>query len=119
MFPTVDTTSFGPFMFVNLKRVQPPPVFRDWWVELEDCTGMEGDFDAMGWYFADRIYKWGEAVLAIYFETPPEVIIQRNRPPEQLEDIVKHEALHHFLAAPGRDQHIFGVFTHCLPLEYD
>ncbi len=131
-FPVDDGHIYiGPFQFDKLTAIEPPPEFLAWWSEMKACTGIkavvpeEDDFNLIGWFFADGIYKWRESLLGIYFEIPPEIIINppeivaaRDSTPRLFEDIIKHEILHHLLYlqhGPVKQQP-FKMFTYCLPL---
>ena len=107
-------TVVGPFIFFDLDPVIPQTPFREWWAEMEVCTGIQKPFDDIQWFVADAIYNivrlaeaWG-----IYYFSPPEIVVVRNMTLEQIEQTVKHEALHHLLALRGHDN---DTFARCLP----
>ncbi len=128
-------TYIGQFQLNSLKRVNPPAEFLLWWDEMKVCTGLKAaypeddGFDKLGWFYADAIYRFGEFLLGLSFEVPPEVIVLTpelvsiiDPTPRLFEGIIKHEILHHLLylqEGPVRasvQQPPFKQFTHCLPL---
>src|SRR5262245_37234168 len=30
---------------------EPEPIFREWWRQMEECSAITGDYDAIHWYF--------------------------------------------------------------------
>jgi hypothetical protein len=39
-----------PFRPKDGVRYDPPPVYRQWWSTLEQCSGLRGDFSRVLWY---------------------------------------------------------------------
>ena len=118
-FPRVhgvsSVTIGAPFLYFNLEPVVPQEKFRDWWQEMEQCAGVKKAFDEVAWYVADVIYSFAQnqGAWGIYYHTPPEIIIVRNRSEARIENTAKHEILHHLL----RDNHDGVTFLRCVPKE--
>ena len=116
-FPRIASVStvtlVGPFLFFDLEHVIPQPPFRQWWAEMEACTGIRKPFDGVEWYVADLIFNavnrftaWG-----IYYASPPEIVLVRDQTLPQLEDTVKHETLHHLVENTDHEEE---AFVRCL-----
>ena len=106
------------FLFFDLDPLVPQQEFRDWWAEVEACSGVQKPFDGIAWYVADIIYNYLEEREAwgIYYKSPPEIVILRLQTGLELEDTVKHEILHHLgFMGPAHDE---SVFDRCLPMEH-
>ena len=105
------------FLYFDLLPLAPQQNFRDWWDEVEACSGVRKPFDGVTWYVADVIYNFDERreAFGIYYESPPEIVIAHHRSMPELEDTVKHEILHH-LGFMGPD-HNEAVFNRCLLLK--
>ena len=110
-------TLVGYTLIFDLTKMDPLPVFRQWWVETEECTGLRGDFDSVrGWYKANWMVNplKSEAYRGIYFTNLFEIVVQSNLSSERFENTVKHEILHHLISVPGHDE---TAFVQCLPLD--
>ncbi len=116
-FPRIASVSsvtvVGPFLYFDLDPVIPQQPFRDWWAEMEGCTGIRKAFDALRWFVADGIYNAAEWFTAwgIYYPDPPEIVVVRNQNVVRLEDTVKHEILHHLIQNSDHDEE---TFVRCL-----
>lgn len=40
---------------VNGRLFDPPPIYADWWAQVEDCTSTEAPFERVIWYQAEKI----------------------------------------------------------------
>ena len=118
-FPAIRSVSrvtlVGYYLFFDLSPIQPPPEFQVWWAEMEGCTGIQSDFDAIAWYQATQIVNPSrdEAYWGIYFPNPPEIAVLRNVPASRMENTAKHEILHHLIKDGGHNEK---AFNRCLPL---
>ena len=119
-FPRVNSVSsvtiVEEVLYFNLEPVVPQQPFRNWWKEMETCTGIQKSFDDVRWFVANVIFDVVEGpglmIWGSYYNTPPEIIVVRNQTLAALEDTVKHETLHHLLWGTDHEEE---VFAHCLP----
>ena len=112
----VSSVTIGtPFLYFNLEPVNPQVKFREWWIQMEKCAGVRRPFDEVAWYVADVIYGFAknQGAWGVYYHTPPEIIIVRNRSEARIENTAKHEILHHLLSGT----HDGATFLRCLPKE--
>lgn len=91
------------------ERFDPPAIYRTWWVEAQECSGKQGDFDRLrffevlapldedGWLFPCR----PDLQCSAFWEPPHDIVLA----PAVLtiERFVKHEMLHDLLAGPSPD----------------
>lgn len=86
-----------------------PSIYKEWDAEVEECLGMEGDFEAVRWWTADEIYTDGERVGALT-DLPSDIVIRSDlveRP-----NIVRHESEQHIRQA-GNEIHLPNGSTQC------
>ena len=117
-FPIINgvsqVTLVGYTLLFDLSPITPHPDFRIWWAEMEECTGVHGDFDVIKWYQASQVINplEGMAYWGVYFKDPPEIVLLRGMALERFENTVKHEMLHHLMFG----NHNENLFNRCLPL---
>ncbi len=76
----------------------PPAVYRDWWVEIEACAQLTGDFDQIDWYevpgdrYACPAYTNG---CAGWWQPPHTIYMAETRLSDRR--LVEHEMLHDLL----------------------
>ena len=118
-FPVVRSVSsvtlVGFLLLFDLAPVNPPPSFRVWWSEMEECTGYQGNYDAMKWFLASQIAHpgKGESYWGVHFSDLGTIAVLRGLSDERLENTVKHEIIHHLILDP---EHRELAFTNCLPV---
>lgn len=99
----------------------PPPAYARWWQELEECTGLTGDFSTVAWEVVagDVIPRKEQDVAGVYW---------RNRRLIQLAEswvthsgIVKHEMLHALSPVQGHGHWAYMISNPCgvTPYEYN
>lgn len=80
------------------REFTPEPVFRQWWGEMEVCSGERGSFDAVRWYVVS-----GEIPFAVkgvpypvvgYWDPKNNRIVLLEYLPNQRAPVIRHEALH-------------------------
>ena len=117
-FPTVRSVSsvtlINYLLLFDLAPVTPHPSFRIWWAEMEECTGSQGDFEAMSWYLASQIAHPGKGLSywGVHFSDLVAIVALRGMTNERLENTIKHEIIHHLILDP---EHRELAFTNCLP----
>lgn len=40
---------------VGAVPLDPPPIYRSWWQEVEACSGRSSNFDAISWYYVPNV----------------------------------------------------------------
>lgn len=91
---------------------EPLPIYRQWWAEMEACSGLHGRLDRVAWsYYPDT--------LAVVFETPwgktdgiyshPDEAIMVVRGVIDKRRVIAHEMLHALRHAGGHPP----VFARC------
>lgn len=110
-----DVTVIGTMLFFDLEPIIPQQDIKRWWKEMEVCTGITRSFDGVDWYVADVILdlRAQQTNFGLYYYRPPEIILLRGQTPEQIENTVKHEVLHH-LINDFEVTHDEEQFTRCL-----
>jgi hypothetical protein len=73
---------------------EPLPVYAEWWVATEACSGRSGDFARITWYTASSI-TGDQAIARGAWSPPHDIIIVRSYQDDEL--TVRHEMLHDLL----------------------
>lgn len=71
----------------------PLPVYREWYAELEACTGIKGDFDVIRFFTAESITEGGEP-RGGYWTPPHKITLQDNMVEPVFAWLIKHELMH-------------------------
>jgi hypothetical protein len=82
----------------------PPREWRSLWAEVEACSGMEGDFDAVRWFTVEGlVVAYGKSYHAAWLPEGPPVpnAIVYDRRKLEVERVVKHEMLHAIARYPA------------------
>lgn len=90
-----------------LEPFAPPPVYRTWWIEVERCTGLVGEFAEIRWYTGESLSLDGAEVFGLW-ASPRTIVVERfyltSAP------AIKHEMLHHITHGElGHTHPAFGV----------
>lgn len=93
---------------MGLQEAQPydAPELRTLWNEVEACSGLVGDFDAVRWYLAPNgIKRNGVWVNALWREDGNKIFLT---PPFKADPrTIKHEEMHALLQTPGHPAYYF------------
>lgn len=102
-----DPSGFEPF--------DPPDYFAEWYAELEDCMGVQGDFERIQWLVLPGTITFpcefgGEAheCYGVWRE-PHRIYLSSVVIGEDWVDIIKHEMLHELLQLSGHPEPPFGT----------
>jgi hypothetical protein len=98
----------APFEVEAPERLDPLPSYSQWWVELEECVGLQRDFDAIRWFTGESITVDDRPAYGLW--VAPDMIIMK-RFYVTSETAVKHEMLHHL--SRGSLSHDHPYFTSC------
>lgn len=87
----------------------PPAIYRTWWAEVEACSGLRGDFDAVRWYRVDppnevRL-RDGTPVRGLWMSSGNRIVIRAAD--LDLPYVPHHEMLHALLRRPGHPAEYF------------
>jgi hypothetical protein len=83
-----------------------PPIYREWWAQVESCSGKTGDFDAVRWFEVPGDYLPNSFAGARSDYAAQTVVVAANRKLEA--NVVRHEALHLLLKTSGHPPEYFG-----------
>lgn len=101
----------------ELVPYEPLPQYAQWWAQLEECSGVTGELDAISWYsgegfpiqVGDRLY------YGIWWQEGNRIAVQD---PED-GPTVRHEMLHALLGVVGHPPEMFvarcGSLVHYAP----
>ena len=87
---------------------EPLPVYREWWEQLQRCTGLTGPFDTIEWWTGEAIAVDGRDKVGLWL-APNTIILESFYVTS--EPAVKHEMLHHL--TNGEMPHSAPEFTRC------
>jgi hypothetical protein len=78
----------------------PGPVYREWWRQVEECSGKTGDFDAVSWYVVPgdipfRIPTIDKPLLGYWNSATNRIVLLEWVP--SATELVRHEMLHALL----------------------
>jgi hypothetical protein len=107
-----DALTFEDELFLRNMVPFTPAAARTLWNEVEACSGLKGDFDAVRWFKApDGIKRRGAWVAAIWRSGSNEIIIS----PPYLGDprTIKHEEMHALLRGGVDHPHHYFVDGPC------
>lgn len=103
---TVVLASSACYSIIGPELTLPPDAFQadplaeyaEWYMEVEECTGVEGDFDAVRWFEVPH-ERWWDPVWKQYavgtWRSPHDIYLAEPRRDD--EGIVKHEMVHDVL----------------------
>jgi hypothetical protein len=89
------------------ESIDPAPEWRGWYQQVEACSGLTRDFDAIVWSVHDQPDQVPGGLLVGWIDFPDHIWIARDyltRP------ILEHEMLHYLL---GRKGHPSPPFCYC------
>lgn len=78
------------------ERFDPPAAYRQWFIELEACSQLSRDFDAIRWYGEPEVIVDG-VQRAGFWRSPNIIVIRSDR--MFLKPTVQHEEMHYLLQA--------------------
>ena len=93
----------------GLSKYDPPLVYLEWWKDIEECSGVEGDFSRVEWFLADSLVVEGDFALGLWV-SPHDIYLIRTVTSTSW--VVKHEMLHDLLKMKGR-AHDSTLFDEC------
>lgn len=123
-FLTRHSPSFvEPNLLLRAEQIRPYKAFRRWWREIEDCSGLTGDFDKVRWFHMPSYLIPCESKTGLCdglwvgphdIYLPDDVIMRLDfqrglQGYNYAEIIVKHEMLHYLVGFPGHPD----VFRRC------
>lgn len=75
-----------------LEPFAPPPIYRNWWNQVERCLGLDGEFGEIRWYTGESLSLDGAEIFGLW-AAPRTIVVERfyltSAP------AVKHEMIHH------------------------
>lgn len=90
-------------------QYDPPPIYRQWWVETERCSGLKGNFDRVTWFQEPGgtfLAPGGVEVYGFWTENHHIFIAETLK---LNPSIVRHEMLHDLIGHPGHPSDLFIV----------
>lgn len=88
-------------------EIEPPAAYRTWWSEVEECSGLGGDFAGVRW-FATFAFVDGEGILGQWNEHR-EITVRSDVWLDR--EVIRHEVLHDLLR--GDRRHRRSEWTTC------
>jgi len=86
----------------NLQEIEPTQFHEAIYQMVENCTGMQGDYDAIRWYIASTIVSSsGIEYLGVWFDSWGWSAIVFDREHVFDGEIVSHEAMHDLYKGQG------------------
>ena len=73
----------------------PPPIYRTWWAQVEECSGKTGSFGRVRWFVipgTDSFVANGQQVNGLWIEHYRYIVLAESRVSDSL--VVRHEMLH-------------------------
>jgi hypothetical protein len=89
----------------------PEPVYRQWWAQMEQCSGRTALYDAVTWYVVPgevpfRVPNHAQPVLG-YWDPGDNRIVLLQYLPDRRAPTVRHEALHAITRTLGHPAELF------------
>jgi hypothetical protein len=85
----------------DARQFTPEPVFRDWWRQMEECSGHQAPFDDVRWFVVpgeDPFPAPGVDHLVFgYWHARENLIVLLQFLPNSRAPVIRHEALHAIL----------------------
>jgi len=100
VLPGCSEHPFQTVMNARTPLAEVPATFPAWYAEVEECLGLEGDFDAVGWYWVSEMLDPRDQGA---FVAPHMIILIPQAISSRL--VVKHEMVHHILNLHGITAH--------------
>jgi hypothetical protein len=94
-----------PTVRADIERVDPPPIYAQWWAEVEDCSGQRAPMARVEWYSVLATGEYGafECELpqgcAGYWKSPHRIYVSDHD--TLIRATVAHEMLHDLLQTGG------------------
>lgn len=92
------------------RAFDPPRVYRNLWQEVEDCSGLLGDFDRVRWFVVPESFFWcGDETCAGLWRSPHDVYLSEVAQSDSGGHYftVRHEMLHDLLAGGADHPPVF------------
>ncbi len=86
----------------------PPPIYRSWWTQVEQCSGRTGAFNRVRWFVvpgADSFVANGQRDNGLWIEHYRYVVLGEGRVNDSL--VVRHEMLHDLSGSIGHPADLF------------
>jgi hypothetical protein len=85
-----------------------PPIYRQWWAEIEQCAHKQGAFDRVHfWVIKGDKFPCPNGPCAGHWSSPHDVYIAETWVYNA--SLVKHEMLHDVLGTGGHPVNVFGA----------
>lgn len=94
------------------RAFDPPPVYRTLWQEVEDCSGLHGDFDRVRWFVFPQSFFWcGDETCAGVWHVPHDIYLSEVAQSDSGGHYftVRHEMLHDLLAGGADHPPVFST----------
>lgn len=82
-----------------------PPQYAAWYAEVEQCSGVKGDFHTLNVFASDQIYFRGEDLNGLWSPIDNMIVLRRDR--VLSEESFKHEVLHSLLKTTAHPRKYF------------
>ena len=86
----------------------PPPIYRTWWGQVEECSGEREAFDRGRWFVmpgVDAFVANGQRVNGLWIQHYRYIVLAENRLMDSL--VVRHEMLHDLTGNVGHPPEYF------------
>lgn len=98
-------------------RMSAPPEFKQWWIDLEACSGRQGDFGAIDWYVLPDTHDFtvnGTSFWGYWEKSGNRIFLASAWADDK--KLVMHEEMHALLQDSTHPAHFFNDV--CGPLTY-
>ena len=84
--------------------MQPPAIYRQWYAEIEACSGINGNFDNIQWFSKPDVTVAGKGYYG-YWYTDNRIVIRSDL--VDYKRLIQHEEMHSLLWSGQHPQEYF------------
>ena len=87
--------------------LDPPPIYREWWVKTQACSGLSGDFDRLSFSTIEGpSFSCSSGQCAGHWRGDHHIFLAGDWAMDEM--VVRHEMLHDLIGRPGHPAPPFG-----------
>lgn len=87
--------------------LDPPPVYREWWLKTQACSGLTGNFDRIQWSVIEGpSFACSSGQCAGHWNNDHHIFLAGDWVMNEM--VVRHEMLHDMIGRPGHPAPPFG-----------
>jgi hypothetical protein len=95
------------FDVAGSEPLEPPPVYREWWVKTEACSGLSGNFDRVEWLVVPGYsFECSSGQCAGHWRRGHQIYLAAEWAMNEM--VVRHEMLHDLMNRGGHPNPPFG-----------